>query len=410
MIHYSKKLDTIFTILIKNNIKPIIVGGYVRDFYLGIESKDIDVELYNLDSFEVLEKILKEFGEVNSVGKSFGVCKLTYDEDEIDFSLPRIDSKIASGHKGFKIDTSKELDFNTATKRRDFTINAIGFDIQNKKILDPFDGQKDLQKKLLKAVDITTFTQDPLRVLRGVGFASRFQFTLDENLFNICKKMCIDKELYELPKERIFEEIKKILLKSPKPSKGFELFSKLKFLPYLKPLDTLNQNDFQKILNSLDRYKDFSTLLVKKDIVIMLAILSSKFNPLEVESFIINITNQKNILNDVKKLVSINTTNKFDDIELYQLSSKIILEDYLIYFASISNISKSNFNNLYKRAKDLKILHKPPKPLVMGRDLIKLGIKPSPKFAKILNIIYQDQLNLKIKTKDEAISSLKRLI
>ena len=136
MIDYPKKLNIIFDKLLSNSIKPIIVGGFVRDFLLDLESKDIDIELYGINSFSKLEKILKEFGDVISVGKSFGVCKLKFNNLDLDFSLPRIDSKIDKGHKGFQIVIDSSLDFKTATSRRDFTINAIGYDVISKKILE----------------------------------------------------------------------------------------------------------------------------------------------------------------------------------------------------------------------------------------------------------------------------------
>ena len=133
MIDYPNELNIIFDKLNNYSIKPIIIGGYVRDFLLNKSSKDIDIELYGIASYEKLEKLLQEFGSVNSVGKSFGVCKLQFDDLDLDFSLPRIDSKINKGHKGFEIQTDETLDFITATSRRDFTINAIGYDVIEKK-------------------------------------------------------------------------------------------------------------------------------------------------------------------------------------------------------------------------------------------------------------------------------------
>jgi len=107
MIDYPNKLNNLFDKLLNLNINPIIIGGYVRDFLLKIKSKDIDIELYGISSFSKLEEILNEFGDVNSVGKSFGVCKLRVDDLDLDFSFPRIDSKIDKGHKGFEIKIDK---------------------------------------------------------------------------------------------------------------------------------------------------------------------------------------------------------------------------------------------------------------------------------------------------------------
>jgi len=161
MIEYPKELDAIFNKLATNQLKPVIVGGYVRDSLLQIQSKDIDIEVYGVNSFETLEKILYEFGSVNSVGKSFGVCKLSYKGYDLDFSLPREDNKTASGHKGFKIITKVNISYKDAAIRRDFTINSMGYDLINKTLLDPFNGLKDLKNKTLNAVNEDTFVEDP---------------------------------------------------------------------------------------------------------------------------------------------------------------------------------------------------------------------------------------------------------
>ena len=101
MIDYPKQFDKIFDKLDKNNAKVIIVGGYIRDSLLKIDSKDVDIEVYGISSFKQLENILQEFGDINIVGKSFGVCKLSLNDLDLDFTLPRSDNKIKPGHTGF---------------------------------------------------------------------------------------------------------------------------------------------------------------------------------------------------------------------------------------------------------------------------------------------------------------------
>ena len=201
MIDYPNKLDKIFDKLDLFNIKPVIVGGYIRDSLMKIYSnqekeprnftlsKDIDIEAYGVSSLKLLEELLQEFGSVNSVGKSFGVCKLTFSDLDLDFSLPRLDSKISSGHKGFAVKTPPNIDFKKAAFRRDFTINSIGYDIRDKKLLDPYGGVKDLKNGTLNAVNNNSFVEDPLRVLRAVQFAARFDFKLSESTFVLCRDM-----------------------------------------------------------------------------------------------------------------------------------------------------------------------------------------------------------------------------
>ena len=144
LLEYPDKLNILFDKLENHDIRPIIVGGYVRDFFLKKPSKDIDIELYGVKSLKQLEGILEEFGSVNNVGKSFGVCKLSLNDLDIDFTLPRRDNKIAPGHSGFLIEFDNTLDFTTASSRRDFTMNAIGFDIKKQKFLDPYNDRSNI--------------------------------------------------------------------------------------------------------------------------------------------------------------------------------------------------------------------------------------------------------------------------
>lgn len=400
---YSNYLQKIFDKLNKNEIRPIIVGGYIRDFFLNINSKDIDIELYGIDSFEQLEKILEEFGEVNSVGKSFGVCKLSLKNQEIDFSLPRVDNKISSGHCGFDIIINQNLDFKTATSRRDFTINSIGYDVTSKKILDPFNGLNDLKNKTLKAVDIDKFIQDPLRVFRAVGFYSRFNLTIDKKLFEICKKMCDDNILDELPQERVFSEIKKIILKSPKPSVGFLLLKDLNALKYLKPLDTLTKENLEKILKALDKLSEIKTNNNKTNITLSLAILCYRFNIKEIEFFLENLTTEKKILKDILSFIQNNFKNHYSDSELLELATKVNIENFLIFSSTINpTIDKEIFKMIKTKAKKLDILNKKALPFLLGRDILACGIEPSNKYAKILSEAYRAQINLEITSHKEA--------
>jgi len=209
LIEYPTNLNVIFNKLALFHIKPIIVGGFIRDSLLNISSKDIDIELYGVSHLDKVQEILKEFGDVNSVGKSFGVCKLKYNELDIDFSLPRLESKESEGHRGFIVKTLQNIDFKTAASRRDFTINSMGYDVQEKKLLDPFNGLIDLKNSILRAVNNRTFIEDPLRILRAVQFSARFNFKLNKNLFSLCYEMIQKSMLNELSHERVFDEVYK---------------------------------------------------------------------------------------------------------------------------------------------------------------------------------------------------------
>ena len=408
MIQYPRTLDTIFNKFYKYNIKPVIVGGYIRDALLKIPSNDIDIELYGINSLEKVEKILQEFGKVNSVGKSFGVCKLTYEGLDLDFSLPRRDNKIASGHQGFTITVDTNLDFKTAASRRDFTINAIGYDVKNKKILDPYHGREDLNKKILRAVNDQKFKEDPLRVLRAVVFASRFAMTLDRTLEFTCKEMIKNKLLEELPKERIFEEMKKLLLKSSKPSSGFHLLKNLGAFAFFKELSILNNEEYKEVFNALDMLKKLPITNDKEFVILSLAVITSKFSATQTQIFLQRITDEKTGTKKVLQLHTIDfNVDNFNDYDIYTLAQKIDIEFYSYYLHVIKK-KKEKIEYLLKRAKQLHVLHEPIPPIIKGKDLIKLGLQPSKEFSKILHSAYQAQIQNVFKNKSDALLWIKK--
>ena len=367
MFNYPQKLDKIFNKLIANDAKVIIVGGYVRDKILDIASLDIDIEIYNITSFEKLQKLLEEFGNVNNVGKSFGVCKLDFEGYKLDFTLPRIDNKTSSGHTGFKIEIDANLTYEEASSRRDFTINTMGYDVSKKKMLDPFYGVQDLNNKLLKVVDEQKFVQDPLRILRAMQFCARFELKPDTKLITLCKNMCQNNILQELPNERIFEEFNKLFLKASKPSLGLE---------FLKAVDNFS---FFTELNMDKREWDFTLKALdacKKDIIIRLAVLCYKMY--HVESFIAKLTNQKNILNQIKKYHHVAKALSTSSLNLQYAILKDTNFDNLSIFLKAINVSTKNLQTI--------------KPTIHGKDLVKVGFKPSSEFSKLLQLIYEIQL------------------
>jgi tRNA nucleotidyltransferase (CCA-adding enzyme) len=411
MIDYPNKLNIIFDKLDYFNIKPIIIGGYVRDFLLDISSKDIDIELYGIESYEKLENILEEFGTVNRVGKSFGVCKLQFDDLDLDFSLPRTDNKIAQGHRGFKVITNKTLDFQTATKRRDFTINAIGYDVIKKKILDPFHGIKDLENGVLSAVDITKFDEDPLRVLRAVQFSARFHFKLDSVLFTKCSNMIKSGVLNELPSERILEEIKKLLLKSKKPSKGILLLKKLHGFLYFNELSTLNYTEFTHILKSLDYLANEYTLEEKKMLTLHLSILSFYLSKAARFHFIKKLSSEKKLIANINKLIDNTKDLNLDNLSnfsIFLLATKVNIEELSLFLKALFLDKKNDeIKELCKRAKELGVFTNPLTPLLQGKDLLQLNLQASKKFSEILDKAYILQMKEKFKTYPEALLWLK---
>lgn len=435
-----------------NKITPILVGGCVRDHLLGNESLDIDIELYGVSDAMKLAKILKPFGKINEVGKSFGVYKFRYNAYSIDLSLPRTENKAAKGHKGFEVQTYSNLDFATAARRRDFTINSIGYNPLSQTLLDPYNGTSDLSEKILRCVDPETFVEDPLRILRAIQFAARFDLTCDPQLLALCKKMIHQGALDELPKERIFEELKKLFLLSPKPSKGMELLREMGALPFFTPLDLYEKtpqdplshpegNVWIHTLKALDIMALLRTGEPKRDITRMFAVLlhdcakpittivkNGKIDAphhalkgVEVgQKFLEKITNEHDLIASVLPLIryhgAVRKLYETPPSEILHLSAQVCIQD-LIPVAQADFLGRG-FNGstptsfpagewLQAQARELGVLSSPPKPLIMGRDLISLGLSPNERFKEILDNAYKAQLNQQFFTKDEAITWLK---
>ena len=413
MIDYPKNLQIIFDKLQKHNAKPILIGGFVRDSILKKEVKDIDIEVYGISSFKKLEDILKEFGSVNIVGKSFGVCKLRLNNLELDFSLPRIDSKTSSGHRGFDVKINSNLDFKSAALRRDFTINAIGYDVSLKKILDPFDGLKDLKAKILRAVNETTFIEDPLRILRAVQFCARFELEMDRELFLLCSSMIENHMLDELANERVYKELEKLLIKSQKPSIGFKLLKELNALKYFTNI-TLDAKTYSLMMDSLDEFSKLKTTNKETNITLMLSILCYFFDI----NFIKNLINEKKLLDNIISLMdnysSVDLKN-ISDFNLFKLATKVNIEEFLqlaraLHFAKNGVKVYEDADIAQKRAIALNILNFKMPALLRGKDILECGIKASKDFSHILNIAYEAQMNGDFNSKDEAITWLKNYL
>ncbi len=218
--------------LAKAGGRALLVGGYVRDRARGLEAPELDMEIYGLD-LPVLERLLARFGEVITIGRAFGVLQVK--GLPVDFALPRLDSKTGAGHKGFDVRCDPGLDFATAARRRDLTINSMGLDPLTGELLDPHGGTRDLERGVLRATDPAHFPDDPLRGLRVAQFAARFEMHPDDELLRLCAGL----DLAELSAERVFGEWRKLLLKGVKPSLGTEILRGTGLLRFFPELDGL---------------------------------------------------------------------------------------------------------------------------------------------------------------------------
>jgi len=463
----------------------VVVGGAVRDALLQIEVKDYDIEVYGIETIERLEAILATFGRVNLVGKSFGILKLHTDEREYDFALPRKEKKVAAGHRGFAVEVESGLTFKEAARRRDFTINAMGYEIERGILLDPYEGKSDLEQKRLRHVDAKTFVEDPLRLYRGVQFAARFQLHVDSSTAALCQSMVAQGMLEELPKERVFEEWKKLLLKAPNPSVGFELMrewgviarhflelhaligtpqdptwhpegdvwvhtlmsidamasilrvqgsglrgkKKLKLLFAVlchdlgKPITTTIELENGEII----KWKDFQNKSISKEmhtktihpIKRIRAIGHEQAGIEPTQNFIYRLTNEHDFIEGIVPLVEHHLKPSLFYAQgakagaIRRLATKVNIEE-LVMVAKADFLGRTTPEAqrgvyeagewLLAKAKALDVAKEPMKPWVQGRDLIALGLQPSPAFKTILDTLYEGQMEGKFRSKEEALA------
>jgi tRNA nucleotidyltransferase (CCA-adding enzyme) len=185
-VNLSPAINQVLNGLVNAGGSPFLVGGFVRDTVMGKPSKDFDIEVYNLAPNAFLEEIQKH-GEVKLVGESFGVFKLTLrDGSDLDLSLPRKENKRGAGHRGFDVDVDPAMPIEVAASRRDFTMNAMVMNPFTGHIIDPFNGRQDIRNGLLRATS-AAFAEDPLRVLRGMQFAARFNMQVEFFTMQIAK-------------------------------------------------------------------------------------------------------------------------------------------------------------------------------------------------------------------------------
>ena len=423
-----------------SGITPLIVGGAVRNDFLNLPTSDYDIEVYGAITLDTLKHRLTPYGSSDRVGATFGVLTLTISKYRIDISLPRLEQNNGPGHTDFTVIINPKLSFKEASKRRDFTINSMGYSYIDKQLYDPWGGQTDIRHKCLRHTS-TAFTEDPLRVLRAMQFAGRFGFDIAPETVRLCKTI----SLSSLPKERLFEEFKKLLLHSKKPSLGLKWAPSLGLLalfPGFSLLQSIMVDDTQTgwdiTLNAVDYMATITTPDPKMKLVLMLAALCHLMDSEPIQSgpsknvtpnqnslnFIYQLTDDKTILKaipplirhymDVNRLYIQDQSSMLVPEHLYTLATKVHIQD-VIYLARATHAARvpqkaCHFpagDWLTNKATQLGICHGPLKSLLTGKDLIKHGLSPGKTFSTILKLAYKAQLSHSITTKEEAILWLK---
>lgn len=427
---------------------------------MGFEPKDWDLEVYGVRP-EKLPQILKDVGDVNAVGEAFTVYKVG---NHLDVSIPRRDRKVGRGHKGFIVEGDPDMSFEEACSRRDFTINAILKDPLTGEIVDPFNGREDIDKKIIRHVSDETFAEDSLRVLRAAQFAARLEFDLAPETVAICKTI----DVTDLPKERIWGELEKLLLKSRSPSIGLKWLYDLgivdQIFPELKSLVGVPQEpewhpegdvDVHTLMVVDEARKLIDDLPYEKQVTVMLGALAHDFGKPPTTQFFdgrwrshshdeagieptltfldtigMHTLNGYDVRNQVVQLVRYHlkpgeyykAKSPVGDGAFRRLARKV--EPDLLYRVAKADSLGRNPEWLPKekwfgseaqewfiqKVRELQIEKKAPDPILMGRHLIELGLEPSPHFKQILDAVYELQLDGKVTNIDEAIAKARSII
>ncbi len=440
--------------------RALLVGGCVRDALMGNQPKDWDLEVYQLAP-ERLRQILDRFGPVNAVGEAFTVYKLGHDTD---ISIPRRERKSGRGHRAFVIEGDPEMGVEEATRRRDFTINAILQDPLTGELIDPFGGQKDIDGRVLRAVAAETFVEDSLRVLRAAQFAARFEFQIEASTVELCRTM----DLSDLPAERVWGELEKLLLRARRPSVGLDWLKVLgaveKVFPEIQSLIGVPQDPewhpegdvFIHTLLAVDRARELiDELPYARQVTVMLATLAHDFGKPPTTEFLEGHWRSRG-----HEEAGVGPATQFLDrinvhaIDGYDVRGQVIalVREHLKpgeFYKKRDEVGDGAFRRLARRCepdllyrvakadslgrnaewvprekwygaeaqewfrqrvKELDVEKRPPDPLLLGRHLLELGVQPGPRMGELTRAVYELQLDGRVRTLDDAINEARRLI
>lgn len=384
--------------------RAFLVGGFVRDSLLRIngEARDFDIEVYGISQEKLLE-ILSRHGKPNLIGKAFGVVHLARQGIHYDFSFPRTESKTGVGHRAFDVQTNPNLSFEEAARRRDFTINAMGMELPGLELADPYNGQRDLENKILRHVS-EAFSEDSLRVLRGVQFAARFELRATKETVELCKTL----SLSDLSRERIEEEFRKWILKGAKPSFGLDFFCEAGLQSQFPEIGLCDSGDLGKVLDSLVKHRDSLNPQEAERVMFAGLLCLPSAKPLD---FLKKWIPVNNLLKSVPALL--------DSLPLLNLSDKSSLRRCALkaHGLKLPAMLKSSCSSLcedgidiygcaQKTGMEMGIWESAPEPYLTGQMLLDTGLKPGPHIGKIIKQVFEMQLSGQIKSKEEALAFL----
>jgi tRNA nucleotidyltransferase (CCA-adding enzyme) len=413
--------------------RTLVVGGSVRDAALGLTSVDLDLEVYGVAPRE-LEQLLRGHFKLDRVGKAFGVLKLK--GLPIDVALPRRESKAGLGHRSFEVLSDPWMTTQEAQSRRDFTINAMAWDPLSQELIDHFGGWEDLQARRLRHTS-PKFAEDPLRVMRGAQFVARFDLTVAAETIELCRTI----EPEGLAAERLYEEWKKLLLAGATPSRGLEFLRQCGWIQYFPELAVLvgcrqpekwhpEGDVWTHTLQSIDAFARERIGDSWEDLVVGFAVLCHDFGKPATtheeggtirshgheqageeptRSFLQRLTHQSDLVDQVLPLVLHHGRPRHlhdaaaSDAAVRRLAQRVDRIDRLVRVARADTLGRSGGRDsddtfpagtwLLERAQALRVDRQAPQPLVLGRHLIELGLKPGPHFKPLLDACLEGQIN-----------------
>jgi tRNA nucleotidyltransferase (CCA-adding enzyme) len=440
--------------------RALLVGGCVRDTLRGEMPKDWDVEVYGIAPAD-LRALLETFGRVDAVGEAFTVYKLGAD---LDVSLPRRERKTGRGHRGFVIEGDPSMTIEEAARRRDFTINAILQDPLTGEILDPFGGRADIERKILRAVSGDTFVEDSLRVLRAAQFAARFEFEVEPETLELCRSI----DLTDLPRERVWGEMEKLLLRARKPSIGlkmlYEVDAMAKLFPELQALVGVPQEPewhpegdvSVHTLLVVDRARELiDELAYPKQVTVMLGALCHDLGKPATTEFTEGRWRSRGHeeagappTESLLERLNVHTLEGYDaraqvvalvrdhlkpgefykkreevgDGAFRRLARRCEL-DLLYRVAKADSLGRNApwvprekwFGSeaqewFIERARELAIEEQAPAPFLMGRHLLEMGLESGPRIGEITRAVYEMQLDGRVRSLEEAKEAVRQLL
>lgn len=432
--------------------QPFLIGGAVRDGLLGLDSKDRDFEVFAM-SADSLAEILAPFGRVDLVGKSFGVIKLWSEATDFDFTLPRRENKSGKGHKGFMVEVDETMTPREAASRRDFTWNSLAQNPFTKEIVDFFGGQQDLEARILRHTS-DAFAEDPLRVLRGMQFAGRFNMTVCLETAKLCKSLI--NEFEDLPTERVWVEWEKWASRSKVPSRGLEFLDATDWLELFPELQAIRNtlqdsqhhpegdvwNHTLEVVDAATRIGDRGELNKEDRMVLVFAALChdfgkstttesengritskghSKESAKFAESFLVSIGAPSWLIEKVKPLVREHMvlTNAITEKSVRRLANRLqpaTITELLQVIESDQNGRGSmpkglgeNGHKLAELARQQAVENGKPRALLMGRHLLEM-MSPGPQMGQLLKAAFEAQLDGAFSNLDGAMSWAERSI